>query len=52
MVMFIHNLKSIFNALNDGKNYTLKADESKNIGDMTQHFKVKNGVMEQYRSDQ
>lgn len=38
-----------FNKLNDGKNYTLKADEQTNIGDMTSQFEQKNGVMAQYR---
>lgn len=38
-----------FNKLNDGKNYTLKADEQSNVGDMTSQFKQQNGVMAQYR---
>lgn len=38
-----------FNKLNDGKNYTLKADEQTNVGDMTSQFEQTNGVMEQYR---
>jgi penicillin V acylase-like amidase (Ntn superfamily) len=38
-----------FNKLNDGKNYTLKVDEQTNIGDVTNQFEQKNGVMAQYR---
>lgn len=38
-----------FNKLNDGKNYTLKADEQSNVGDMTSQFKQQDGVMAQYR---
>ncbi|WP_019616240.1 linear amide C-N hydrolase [Psychromonas ossibalaenae] len=39
-----------FNKLNDGRNYTLKADQQSNSGDMTSSFKQENGVMAQYRT--
>ncbi|WP_037027555.1 linear amide C-N hydrolase [Psychromonas aquimarina] len=39
-----------FNKLNDGRNYTLKADQQSNSGDMTSSFKQGNGVMAQYRT--
>jgi choloylglycine hydrolase len=38
-----------FNQLNDGKNYTIKAEQQSNVGDITDKLIEKNGMMEQYR---
>lgn len=38
-----------FNKLNDGKNYTLKADSQNNIGEVSHRFIQKDGVMAQYK---
>lgn len=38
-----------FNKLNDGKNYTLKADSQDNVGEVSHRFTQKDGVMAQYK---